>query len=112
MQHSPLYKLLDAIETELRKLGYLIDDPGRISGISTGFGYGQVPFEQWPGQVFLPNARAAVAVDKLPRSSQVAVAAVRHFDGIDEADTLLDLLGCFDAKINQMGGTGALFHDA
>ena len=104
MQSSSLAKLLDAIEVELRKLGYLVGNPAPITGTSSAFGYGQIAFEQWLGQVFLPNARAAVAANNLPKSSQVAAAAVRNLDGVDEADTLLGLLSSFDAKINQMGG--------
>lgn len=108
MQSSPLAKLLDAIEVELRKLGYLVGNPAPITGTSSAFGYGQIAFEQWLGQVFLPNARAAVAADNLPKSSQVAAAAVRNLDGVDEADTLLGLLSSFDAKINQVGGASGI----
>jgi uncharacterized protein YqcC (DUF446 family) len=108
MQNSPLNTMLDAIEAELRKLGYLIGNPERITEISSAFGYGQIAFEQWLGQVFLPNARAAVAANDLPKSSHVAAAALRNLDGVDEADTLLGLLSSFDAKINQLGGTSGI----
>lgn len=108
MQTSPLNKLLDAIEAELRRLGYLVGDPERITGTSSAFGYGQIAFEQWLSQVFLPNARAAVAANALPKSSQVAAAAVRNLDGVEEADNLLGLLSSFDAKINQLGGAGGI----
>jgi uncharacterized protein YqcC (DUF446 family) len=103
MDHSVLTKLLDAIEAELRRLRYLVGDPARITSVSSVFGYGQVSFEQWLGQVFLPNARAAITANNLPHSSQVAAAAVRNLDGA-EVDTLLELLCTFDAKINQLGG--------
>jgi uncharacterized protein YqcC (DUF446 family) len=107
MDHSALSKLLDAIEAELRRLRYLVGNPERITGISSAFGYGQVSFEQWLGQVFLPNERAAIASNNLPHSSQVAAAAVRNLDGVDDADTLLELLSSFDAKINQLGGNAS-----
>lgn len=108
MQQLLLNNLLDAIEAELRRLGYLIGNPGRITGITSAFGYDQISFEQWLGQVFLPNARTAVASNDLPRSSQVATAAMRNFDGMEETDTLLGLLSSFDAKINQMGGASGI----
>ena len=108
MQSSPLGNLLDVIEVELRRLGYLVGNPASITGVSSAFGYGHIAFEQWLGQVFLPNARAAVAANDLPKSSQVAAVAVRNLDGVEEADALLGLLGSFDAKINQMGGASGI----
>jgi uncharacterized protein YqcC (DUF446 family) len=107
MQHESLTNLLDSIEAELRRLRYLSGEPVPDQGISAAFGYGQISFEQWLGRVFLPNARAAVASNELPLSSQVAGAAVRNLDGVDDADALLGLLSAFDAKINQMGKTKA-----
>ena len=103
MQQSSLTDLLNSIEAELRRLRYLTGEVKPLAGISSAFGYGQTSFEQWLGHVFLPNARAAVAANELPMSSQVAAAAVRNFDGMDETDTLLGLLSAFDAKINQLG---------
>ena len=102
MQNSALSALLDAIEAELRRLGYL-GDAGPITGVPSAFGHGRMAFEQWLGQVFLPNARAAVAASDLPESSQVAVAAARNLDGGEETETLLGLLSSFDAEINQAG---------
>jgi uncharacterized protein YqcC (DUF446 family) len=107
MQHESLTNLLDSIEAELRRLRYLGDEATPLEGVSAAFGYGQVSFEQWLGRVFLPNARAAVASNELPTTSQVAGAAVRNLDGVDEADALLGLLSAFDAKINLLGKTKA-----
>ncbi|MFT3777630.1 MAG: YqcC family protein [Ottowia sp.] len=103
MQDSSLTTLLDAIEAELHRLGHLHEASAPSIRVTSAFGYGQTPFEQWLGQVFLPNARAAVASNDLPASSQVAVAAFRNFDGMDEANALISLLGSFDAKINKAG---------
>ena len=103
MQQSSLTNLLDSVEAELRRLRYLVGEPGPVAGVSSAFGYGQISFEQWLGHVFLPNARAAVAASDLPASSHVAGAAVRNLDGVDDADVLLSLLSAFDAKINQLG---------
>jgi uncharacterized protein YqcC (DUF446 family) len=95
--------LLDVIEAELRRLGYLVGDVTPMTGITSAFGYGQISFEEWLGHVFLPNARAAVAANNLPASSQVATAAVRNFDGMEETNTLLGLLSDFDESVNQLG---------
>ena len=103
MHQRSLTELLNNIEGELRRLRYLVGEPATRTDVSSAFGYGQMPFEQWLGQVFLPNARKAVAENDLPASSNVAGAAVRNLDGIDEADTLLGLLSAFDSKINLLG---------
>lgn len=108
MQNSPLGKLLDAIEVELRRLGYLVGNPAPTRRVSSAFGYGQIGFEQWLGQIFLPNAREAIAANNLPKSSQVAAAAARNLDGGDDADVLLELLSSFDARINRIGGAGGI----
>jgi uncharacterized protein YqcC (DUF446 family) len=105
MQESTLVTLLESIESELRRLGYLHLPAAPAVPVTSAFGHNQMAFEQWLGQVFLPNARAAVASGELPTSSQVAVAAYRNFDGIDEADNLVGLLGRFDAAINNLGRT-------
>jgi uncharacterized protein YqcC (DUF446 family) len=105
MQESTLVKLLDSIESELRRLGYLHLPAAPAMPVTSAFGYNQMAFEQWLGQVFLPNARAAVASGGLPASSQVAVAAYRNFDGIGEADDLVALLCRFDEAINNLGRT-------
>jgi len=109
-QQVSLTDLLDSIEAELRRLRYLIGEPDQLAGISSAFGQGQIPFEQWLGQVFLPNARAAIAANELPASSHVAGAAVRNLDGADEADVLIGLLSAFDARINQSGGDKSIAH--
>jgi len=103
MKDEPLSTLLDSIEAELLRLGYLKPSSSSTLSVTSAFGYGQVGFEQWLAQVFLPNARSAVAAGDLPESSQVAVAALRNLDGVEEAENLVGLLGRFDARINHLG---------
>lgn len=102
-QQQSLTELLDNIESELRRLRYLIGEPAPRRNIKSAFGYGQMSFEQWLGHVFLPSARAAVAANNLPASSQVAGATIRNLDGADEADALLGLLNTFDSRVNMLG---------
>jgi uncharacterized protein YqcC (DUF446 family) len=103
MNHPELTDLLDKIELELRQLRFLVGEPESFPTVTSAFGYGQVSFEQWLGRVFLPNARKAVATGELPSTSQVSTAAYRNFDGADNVDDLLNLLGAFDERINQLG---------
>jgi uncharacterized protein YqcC (DUF446 family) len=102
-QQNSLTELLDGIEAELRRLRYLMGEPVPHRDISSASGYGRISFEQWLGHVFLPSARAAVAANDLPASSQVAGAAVRNLDGDEETGALLGLLNAFDSKVNLLG---------
>jgi len=106
MEESTLTELLDAIEFELRRLGYLHCPNQPAIVVSSAFGHDQMAFEQWLGSIFLPRARTAVATGELPASSQVAVAAYRNFDGVEEANGLIELLGKFDTAINRRGRVG------
>ncbi|HOU91081.1 MAG TPA: YqcC family protein [Polyangiaceae bacterium] len=97
---------LDAIEAELRRLGWWCDDPPdllaevRAGALRT---YLDAPsFELWLQCVFLPNARAAAEADALPSSSQVGLMALRQYDYhsfVPEAQPLLGLLHDFDRII-------------
>lgn len=94
-----LSNTLDAIEAELRTLGYAAAASAEPDAVTAAFGSGTLAFEDWLARVFLPNARHAIATDTLPAVSQVGVAAVRNFDGRDALDTLCSLLGEFDRLV-------------
>ena len=94
---------LDAIEAELRRLGWWCEDPpDLLARFSAGElrTYLDAPsFELWLQCVFLPNARAAAESDALPSSSQVGLMALRQYDchsSVPEAQPLLGLLHDFD----------------
>lgn len=105
MQYPELNQKLDAIEAELRRLNFLVGPVDKTEGVSSAFGYGQMSFEQWLGQVFLPNVRRAVASGDIPSQSQVGVAAVRNFDGNDQAEELVSLLCDFDQTVERFAAT-------
>lgn len=89
---------LDAIEAELKAIGFWTDDPPQSSGPLDEAG-----FEVWLQTVFLPNARHAVATDDFPKKSQVGVMALRQYDyhsQVPEAFGLLQLLNEFDDLVN------------
>lgn len=97
--YEDLSRRLDAIEAELRRLGWLTGEVGEAEPVSSAFGMGEMTFEHWLARVFLPRAREAVAERDLPRSSQVGVAAIRNFDGRDEAEALVSILCEFDQGV-------------
>lgn len=93
---------LDAIETELRRIGYWQDTPiePQKMQFNRAFGADTMAFSQWLQFVFVPNARAMLAPDRTPpERSMVAAYAVRELDGCDEALELCSLLSTFDATI-------------
>ena len=102
MTYPDLTEKLDAIEAELRRLGYLEGDIQPVENVTAAFGNGQMSFEQWLAHVFLPNARAAVESEDLPASSSVGTAAIRNLDGNSEAGELISMLIQFDECIAQV----------
>jgi uncharacterized protein YqcC (DUF446 family) len=95
---------LDAIEAELRNLGYLTGEVGEPERVSSAFGMNEMPFAHWVARVFLPAARERIAEKDLPAESQVGIAAIRNFDGCEEAAELTSLLCEFDHAVEQMSG--------
>ena len=102
MTYDDLTKQLDAIEAQLRTLGWLTGEVGEPQRVNSAFGSEEMPFEHWLARVFLPRAREAVAERDLPASSQVGVAAIRNFDGRDDASELVSLLCEFDEAVEAM----------
>ena len=98
---TALLGTLDAIEAELKRLGWWTEGapPMHEGDDFPAFGQGLMAFPQWLQWIFLANARAACADLDLPSGSQVGVKAVREFDGMPEADRLIELLGEFDAQV-------------
>lgn len=102
---------LDAVEAELRRIGYWqIDPPDLMARFASGElkSYLDAPsFELWLQTVFLPNARKMINADQLPPFSSVGVMAMRQYDYhsfIEEAQALLRLLIQFDAQANAYVG--------
>jgi len=102
MDHADLTEKLNAIEAELRRLGYLTGKIRPVENVTSAFGYGQMTFEHWLAHVFLPHARAAVESEDLPASSSVGTAAIRNLDGNSEASELISMLIQFDESIAQV----------
>jgi len=98
-QHERVAAQITAIEAEMKRVALwqaeplapeLLQSPG-------AFGVNTLTFQQWLQFVLIPNVNKIVAAKApLPETSNTAIAAVRNFDGMDEADRLIDLLGEFD----------------
>jgi uncharacterized protein YqcC (DUF446 family) len=102
---------LDAIETELKRIGYWQADPPDLLALCDSGeikSYLDAPsFELWLQCVFLPRARTMLQNDQLPASSSVGVIAMRQYDYhsyVEEAQPLLRLLSAFDAQVNAYVG--------
>jgi uncharacterized protein YqcC (DUF446 family) len=106
MVHLDLKDKLAAIETELRRLGFLRGDITPVDGVTSAFGSAQMTFEHWLGHAFLPQALNAAESGDLPKSSEVGVAAMRNFDGLPEADELVSLLTEFDERVKILARLG------
>lgn len=102
-------RLLQQIERELRRLKYWQDAPlpaDRFLDMGP-FGSRTMAFPQWLQFVFVPAAADTIAGRRdWPSSSDVATVAVREFDGVTEAATLIDLLRQFDALAEPAGSAG------
>lgn len=101
---APVLATLDAIEAELVRLWPDLPEPTPEAVAAGGpFGLATMAYAQWLRFVFVPIARRRVTEGDLPRGSQVAVQAVREFDGDHDAEPLIALLARFDAAFGPPG---------
>lgn len=112
MNHSQIVSKLDAIERELKRIGFWDEtldcqsvrkqavERAREQEVSP---IANMSFENWLQAVFLPHARETVRTNSLPQSSHVGVMAMRQYDyhsHVPEAQPLLKLLYEFDQLIS------------
>jgi uncharacterized protein YqcC (DUF446 family) len=100
-------RLAVAIEQEMRRVGLWADGAPPIdpATVTSAFGVGQMPFEQWLQGVFVSRLReVAAGTTAIPPGSQVAVMAIRtwHDPRAARRDVgrLLDLLTEVDRVVN------------
>ncbi|MFM7275643.1 MAG: YqcC family protein [Gammaproteobacteria bacterium] len=94
---------LDTIETVMQDAGMWQAEalhPDQYD-FRLAFASDTMRFEQWLQFVFVPAVRRAAEAGRFPSSSDVAVQAVRAFDGMTGADGLLTELARFDALFNR-----------
>jgi len=111
-QHEALLaeiaRQLDAIEAEMKRIGYWQADPppALLAKIAAGeissYLDPSITFEQYLQLVFLPAARQRVHDDDLPSESSMGVIAMRQYDyhsHVEEAQPLLKRLSRLDALV-------------
>jgi uncharacterized protein YqcC (DUF446 family) len=105
--HDTVQRTLDAIESEMKRIGMWQADPlapGKFDDMGP-FGANTMSFEQWLQFVFVPNVRAIVAErGEFPSQSQVSQKAYREWKmwgDMPDVDTLLELLRKFDSLFNR-----------
>jgi uncharacterized protein YqcC (DUF446 family) len=90
---------VDQIEAELRRIGMWQEAPlpDEAYEFNQAFAMDTMAFSQWLQFVFLPRVRSLIEEGgDFPAGSEVAVQAVREFDGHPDAGQLLTLLSDFD----------------
>jgi len=89
----------DAIEAEMRRIGLWQEAPlpEQAYRFTQAFAGDTMSCEQWLQFIFLPRVREiAQSHGRFPSHSEVAVYAMRNFDGMDNTSHLQDLLSGFD----------------
>lgn len=92
---------LEKIADELRRLGVLDGPVQAPAHVDSAFGAPAMAFEEWLAQVFLPRALEASETGDWSSTSQVGIAAIRNFDGLEQFDQLVRLLCEFDQMIEK-----------
>ena len=98
--HQTVAQHLDAIEAEMRRIGYWQAEPPPPEAFEfrQAFAMDTRAFVQWLQWVFVPRVREIVAEHgEFPHASQVGGQAVREFDGDHDAAALVTKLNEFDA---------------
>lgn len=95
-------QLADEIEAELRRLKLWNDQLSLRTIPRSAFGADQLSFEEWLQVVLVPRLRDVSAHHTVPTTSNLAVAGIRNFDGMANADTLIELLAAVDAHVQSL----------
>jgi uncharacterized protein YqcC (DUF446 family) len=91
---------LGAIEDELKRISWWQAQPlsAEQYDFQQAFAMDTMTFSQWLQFIFIPRVKDIVeSRGEFPKSSSVGTQAVREFDSLPEAETLITLLSEFDA---------------
>jgi uncharacterized protein YqcC (DUF446 family) len=97
-KHANVARAVDAIEAELRRLGWWSETPPTAEqmAFTAAFAMDTMPLSKWVQFILLPRVRAIIEQrGAFPASSMVGAHAVREYDGQD-AGRLVELLSEFD----------------
>jgi uncharacterized protein YqcC (DUF446 family) len=100
-KQSQLEDLANKVEAEMKKLRLWNKDLNFIPKTNQAFGADSLTFEEWLQSVFLPNLRRAAVDNTFPNRSNIAVAAIRNLDGLENTESLIQLLSKIDDLINR-----------
>jgi len=92
-----------AIEAEMRRMGIWQEEPlpPEAYDFRAAFGMDTMAFSQWLQFIFIPRVRSIIEEGgKFPSESHVGTQAIREFDGVPEASSLVSLLVEFDGLFN------------
>ena len=98
--YNAVEQQIDAIEAEMKRIGYWRAEPlpPEMYDFKQAFAMDTMPFTAWLQFVFIPRVRGIIAEKgAFPTQSMVGAQAVCEFDGDANADSLVGLLGEFDA---------------
>ena len=92
--------IIAEIEADMRRLGLWQAKPLQLEQyqFSKAFALDTMTFSQWLQFIFIPRVMDSAAGGKFPSTSQMAVQAMREFDGVPDASHLVTLLSEFDAQ--------------
>ncbi|MCB0336119.1 MAG: YqcC family protein [Bdellovibrionales bacterium] len=97
-------KQLAAIEQELRTIGWWSSSPPTLEQLNfqEAFAADTMAYHQWLQFVFIPRVQTILnAKGDFPPSSNVGIRAIREYDGLDKANSLVELLCNFDRIIEE-----------
>jgi uncharacterized protein YqcC (DUF446 family) len=88
------------IEAEMHHIGLWQAEPLQPEQhqFAEAFAMDTMAFSQWLQFIFVPRVKDSAVSGNFPSTSQVAVQAMREFDGMPEASHLVTLLSEFDAQ--------------
>lgn len=96
---SVVEKSIDAIEAEMKRIGYWSSDPLQEEAydFKQAFAMDTMTFPQWLQFILIPRVHQIISEKgDFPTDSMVGVQAMREFDGNADAAHLVSLLGEFD----------------
>ncbi len=94
-------RIADRIEEQLRSVGWWSAVPPS-EPIAGPFGAANATFTQWLQFVLVPRLRGVAAgTSEPPSDSSVGAKSVREFDGMPEADPLIDVLTDLDDLVRR-----------
>jgi uncharacterized protein YqcC (DUF446 family) len=101
--YENVLKKLELIENEMKKINLWQAEPLKEEqyDFRAAFALDTMAYSQWLQFIFIPRVHKIInEKGEFPSSSQVGTQGMREFDGINEAQRLVELLNDFDGLFN------------